>query len=64
MNATFEKPVTEEVKGVIENAAAMLNIDSMAVYLKTHLKGWFIYKGGSYIAIHRNSRVGRSAIIS
>lgn len=64
MKATFEKAVTQEVKGVIENAAAMMSLDSAAAYLASHLKGWFIYKGGSHIAIHRNNKVDRSAIIA
>ena len=64
MNAKFERHATEEVRGVIENAAAMNSIAGAAIYLQSHLRGWFIYHGGCHVAVHLRSGGPRYAIIT
>jgi len=64
MKVVFERKITQDVKGVIENAAAMLSLESAARYLNRMLPDWFIYRGGCHIAIHKNLKAARYAIIT
>ena len=64
MKATIERQPTVEVRNVIENAAAMTTIEGASRYLSGMLPKWFIYKGGSHIAIHHRSHSARVAIIT
>ena len=64
MKATIEQRPTVEVRNVIENAAAMSTLEGAARYLVGMLPGWFVYMGGSHVAVHYRSYSPRVAIIT
>jgi hypothetical protein len=64
MKATIEQRPTVEVRNVIENAAAMSTMEGAARYLVGMLPGWFVYMGGSHVAVHYRSYSPRVAIIT
>ena len=64
MKLKLEKHVTQEIKGVLENAAAMNTLDGAARYLKEILPTWFVYKGGLHVAVHLWHEGPRYAIIT
>lgn len=52
MNLEVERKLTQEVLGVLRNAAAMSTLEGAARYLSAMLPEWYIYRGGCHVAVH------------
>ena len=55
MKVTFEKAMTQEDKGILENAAAMTTLQGAARHIQNLAPWLWVYLGGSHIAIHREN---------
>jgi hypothetical protein len=64
MNLKCEKATTQDIKGVLQNAAAMETLDGAARYIRMLFPTLFVYRGGSHIAIHTHDKGPRYAIIT